>query len=79
MAANYENALDTKPGHAAFTGAISKDGATWQTISALAEIDMDIVADIDLRAGLAVTAQTGATAKSPGSQAHAIFSQMEVN
>jgi hypothetical protein len=71
--------VDTKPGHAAFTGAISKDGTTWKTISALTEIDMDIVADVDLRAGLAVTAQTGATAKSPGSQAHAIFSQVEVN
>jgi hypothetical protein len=45
--------LDTKPGHVAFTGAISKDGADWRTISALTEIEMDIVADIDLRAGLA--------------------------
>jgi hypothetical protein len=70
--------LDTKPGNVAFTGAISKNGATWQTISALTEIEMDVVADIDLRAGLAVTAQTGATAKSPASQAHVIFSRVNV-
>jgi hypothetical protein len=71
--------LDTKPGNVAFTGAISKDGDTWQTISALTEIEMDIVADIDLRAGLALTAQTGGNAKTPASQAHAIFSRVKVN
>jgi len=62
----------SKPGHVAFTGAIS------QIISALTEVQMDVVADIDLRAGLAVTAQTSATAKSPASQAHAIFSRVKV-
>lgn len=65
--------MDTKPGHVAFAGAVSKDGATWETISALTEIEMDVVADIDLRAGLAVTAQTGPNVKTPPSQAHAIF------
>jgi hypothetical protein len=70
--------VDAKPGRVAFTGAISKDGAAWLTISAFTEIDMDIVADIDLRAGLAVTAQTGPNVKAPGSQAHAIFSRVKV-
>jgi hypothetical protein len=70
--------VDTKPGYVAFTGAVSKDGATWETISALTGIGMDVVANVDLRAGLAVTAQTGPHVKTPASQAHAIFSRVKV-
>jgi hypothetical protein len=70
--------VDTRPGYVAFTGAISKDGTAWRPFSALTEIDMDVVADVDLRAGLAVTAQTGPNIKMPASQAHAIFSRVKV-
>jgi len=70
--------VDPRPGSVEFTGAISKDGAAWQTISALTEIRMDVVADIDLKVGLAVTAQTGPNVEMSAFQAHAIFSRVEV-
>lgn len=70
--------VDTLPEHVAFTGAISKDAANWETISALTEIKMDVVANIVLSAGLAVTAQREPNAKTPESQAHAIFSRVTV-
>ena len=73
------NSVDAKPGTVALTGAISRDGVAWHTINALTEIEMDLVADIDLRAGLAVTAQTGLNVKTPPSQAHAIFSRVKVD
>ena len=46
-----------KAGRVDFIGEISKDGSSWRVISAVTEIRMDDVADVDLKVGLAVTAQ----------------------
>jgi hypothetical protein len=66
------------PGIVEFTGKISKDGSKWDTLSAVTKIQMDTVPNIDLKAGLAVSAQTGPNDVTAPLQAHAKFSRVNV-
>jgi hypothetical protein len=68
--------VDGEPGIVDFTGEISKDGSRWDTLSAVTKIQMDTVPNIDLKAGLTVSAQTGPNDVTAPSQAHAIFSRV---
>ena len=70
--------VDGEPGIVEFTGKTSKDGSNWSTLSAVTKIKMDDVPNIDLKAGLAVSAQTGADIATASLQAHATFSCVDV-
>ena len=68
--------VDLKPGFVGFTGELSKNGSNWNRIGDVTEIKMDVEANIAVKVGLAVSAQT--YPKDPAFLAHATFSSVDV-
>ena len=69
--------VDLRPGFVGFTGEFSKDGSSWNRIGDVTEIKMDDVANIDVKVGLAVSAQT--YPNDPTFLAHTTFSRVDVS
>jgi outer membrane protein assembly factor BamB len=67
-----------RPGTLDCSGEISRDGMTWRSISAVTLLTMDSTNDIDLKVGLAVTAQTGVERVAQAFHGQAIFSHVDI-
>jgi hypothetical protein len=72
--------VDGKPGRVQFTGETSEDGEHWDAFSAVTQIQMDRVPNMNLVAGLAVgLIQNGPGPDDSASRSHAKFSHVEVS